>query len=88
MASRFLYLVRHGEAAGEGGVLTAAGQEQARLTGERLATVLPSFARLVTSYTITERNEGAALAQAAIEEYAGVGEETAGRPVRMPCVTS
>jgi broad specificity phosphatase PhoE len=58
MASRFLYLVRHGEAAGEDGVLTAAGQEQARLTGKRLATVLPPFARLVTSYTITERNEG------------------------------
>jgi broad specificity phosphatase PhoE len=33
MASRFLYLVRHGEAAGEEGSLTAAGQEQARLTG-------------------------------------------------------
>jgi broad specificity phosphatase PhoE len=37
MASRFLYLVRHGEAAGEDGSLTAAGQEQARLTGARLA---------------------------------------------------
>ena len=34
----------------------------------------------MTSYTITERNEGAALAQAAIEQYAGVGEETAGQP--------
>ena len=39
MASRFLYLVRHGEAAGEEGSLTAAGQEQARLTGARLAAV-------------------------------------------------
>ena len=39
MTSRFLYLVRHGEAAGEDGALTAAGQEQARLTGERLAPV-------------------------------------------------
>ena len=35
MASRFLYLVRHGEAA-EGGSLSDAGQEQARRTGERL----------------------------------------------------
>jgi probable phosphoglycerate mutase len=35
MASRFLYLVRHGEAA-EGGGLTDAGEEQARRTGERL----------------------------------------------------
>jgi probable phosphoglycerate mutase len=39
MASRFLYLVRHGEAAGEDGSLTAAGQEQARLAGARLAAV-------------------------------------------------
>src|ERR1700727_3045329 len=35
MASRFLYLVRHGEAAGGGG-LSDAGEEQARRTGERL----------------------------------------------------
>ncbi len=35
MASRFLYLVRHGEAA-EGGRLSDAGEEQARRTGERL----------------------------------------------------
>jgi serine/threonine-protein phosphatase PGAM5 len=35
MASRFLYLVRHGEAA-EGGGLSDAGEEQARRTGERL----------------------------------------------------
>ena len=35
MASRFLYLVRHGDAA-EGGRLSDAGEEQARRTGERL----------------------------------------------------
>jgi serine/threonine-protein phosphatase PGAM5 len=35
MASRFLYLVRHGEAAGGGG-LSDTGEEQARRTGERL----------------------------------------------------
>ena len=35
MASRFLYLVRHGEAA-EGGGLSDTGEEQARRTGERL----------------------------------------------------
>jgi probable phosphoglycerate mutase len=35
MASRFLYLVRHGEAA-DGGSLSDTGQEQARCTGERL----------------------------------------------------
>ena len=35
MASRFLYLVRHGEAA-EGGGLSDRGEEQARRTGERL----------------------------------------------------
>jgi serine/threonine-protein phosphatase PGAM5 len=35
MASRFLYLVRHGEAA-EGGSLSDVGEEQARRTGERL----------------------------------------------------
>jgi probable phosphoglycerate mutase len=118
MASRFLYLVRHGEAA-EGGGLTDAGEEQARRTGERLknlpvdrvhhsplpraaqtarliagwlpgvpvaesavagdyipadldpAVLPPSHARLVNSYTITERNEGAALARAAIEQFAG-----------------
>lgn len=37
-ANRFLYLVRHGEADALG-ELTDAGREQARLTGERLATV-------------------------------------------------
>ncbi|MGH3066952.1 MAG: histidine phosphatase family protein [Streptosporangiaceae bacterium] len=35
MASRFLYLARHGEAP-EGGSLSDAGEEQARRTGERL----------------------------------------------------
>jgi serine/threonine-protein phosphatase PGAM5 len=35
MASRFLYLVRHGDAP-EGGSLSDAGEEQARRTGERL----------------------------------------------------
>ena len=126
MASRFLYLVRHGEAAGEDGSLTAAGQEQARLAGARLAavplaaiahsprpraaqtarliaghrpgvqltesavlgdyipgdpdpaTLPPPFARLVGSYTITERNGGAALARAAVEQFAGAGEEQVG----------
>jgi len=38
MASRFLYLLRHGEAA-EDGELTARGEQQARLTGERLREV-------------------------------------------------
>jgi serine/threonine-protein phosphatase PGAM5 len=118
MASRFLYLVRHGEAA-EGGGLSDAGEEQARRTGERLknlrvdqihhsplpraaqtarliagwlpgvpvaesavvgdyipadldpAVLPPSHARLVNGYTITERSEGAALARAAIEQFAG-----------------
>ena len=136
MASRFLYLVRHGEAAGEDGSLTAAGQEQAQLTGARLAavplaaiahsprpraaqtarliaghrpgvpltesavlgdyipgdldpgTLPPPFARLVGSYTITERNEGAALARAAVEQFAATGRSTWGRLVRMPSVTS
>ncbi|MFD0591342.1 histidine phosphatase family protein [Catellatospora coxensis] len=37
-ANRFLYLVRHGEADALG-ELTEAGLEQARLTGERLASV-------------------------------------------------
>jgi serine/threonine-protein phosphatase PGAM5 len=117
MASRFLYLVRHGEAA-EGGGLSDAGEEQARRTGERLknlpvdrihhsplpraaqtarliagwlpgvpvaesaavgdyipadldpAVLPPSHARLVNGYTIAERNEGAALARAAIEQFA------------------
>ncbi len=36
MASRFLYLVRHGEATVEDGGLSETGQEQARRTGERL----------------------------------------------------
>jgi serine/threonine-protein phosphatase PGAM5 len=38
MASRFLYLVRHGEA-GDDGLLTINGEQQARLTGERLRDV-------------------------------------------------
>ncbi len=38
MAGRFLYLMRHGEAA-EDGELTARGEEQARLAGERLRSV-------------------------------------------------
>jgi probable phosphoglycerate mutase len=119
MASRFLYLVRHGEATAEEGGLSQAGEEQARRTGERLknlpvdrihhsplpraaqtarliagwlpgvpvaesaiagdyipadldpAVLPPSQARLVNSYTITERSEGAALARAAIEQFAG-----------------
>jgi broad specificity phosphatase PhoE len=36
--TRFLFLVRHGEAPGDGD-LSAAGREQARLTGERLQDV-------------------------------------------------
>ena len=126
MASRFLYLIRHGEAA-EGGSLSDAGEEQARRTGERLKNLPvtrihhsplpraaqtarliagwlpgvpvaesavvgdyipadldpgglpPSYARLVSSYTTTERNEGAARARAAIEQFAGPpGESPAG----------
>jgi serine/threonine-protein phosphatase PGAM5 len=38
MASRFLYLMRHGEAT-EDGVLSTNGEQQARLTGERLREV-------------------------------------------------
>jgi serine/threonine-protein phosphatase PGAM5 len=38
MASRFLYLMRHGEAS-EDGMLTADGEQQARLTGERLCEI-------------------------------------------------
>jgi serine/threonine-protein phosphatase PGAM5 len=123
MASRFLYLVRHGEAVGEDGHLTLAGQEQARLTGARLAavplaviahsplpraaqtarliadclpgvpvtesgalgdyppsdpdpaTLPPSYARMVTGYSVTERDEGAARARRAVAQFAGAGEE-------------
>ncbi len=39
----------------------------------------PSHARLVGSYTATERNEGAALAQAAIERFAGPPGEAPAR---------
>jgi probable phosphoglycerate mutase len=126
MASRFLYLVRHGEAA-EGGGLSDAGEEQARRTGERLknlpvdrihhsplpraaqtarlisawlpgvpvaesaivgdyipagldpAGLPPSHARLVSSYTVTERNEGAALAAAAVARFAGPPGENPGQ---------
>jgi len=38
MANRYLYLARHGDA-GEDGQLTAAGEEQARWLGQRLAEV-------------------------------------------------
>jgi serine/threonine-protein phosphatase PGAM5 len=38
VASRFLYLMRHGEASEEG-TLTASGEQQARLTGERLRDI-------------------------------------------------
>ncbi len=37
--TRFLYLVRHGEASPHDGPLSPAGQEQARLTGWRLKDV-------------------------------------------------
>ncbi|MFC6019393.1 histidine phosphatase family protein [Plantactinospora solaniradicis] len=37
MTNRFLYLARHGEAVGDG-ELSPAGQQQARLLGQRLAT--------------------------------------------------
>lgn len=37
--TRFLYLVRHGVAEPHDGPLSAAGQQQARLTGQRLASV-------------------------------------------------
>ena len=37
--TRFLYLVRHGEASPHDGPLSPAGQEQARLTGRRLKDV-------------------------------------------------
>ncbi|HEY7325611.1 MAG TPA: hypothetical protein VH520_12370 [Streptosporangiaceae bacterium] len=62
MASRFLYLVRHGEATGDG-VLSQDGEQQARLAGERLrhiplAAVLdlaelpPAFARRATDLIV------------------------------------
>jgi hypothetical protein len=38
----------------------------------------PPFGRLVGSYTITERNEGTALARAAAEQFATAGEEHVG----------
>jgi probable phosphoglycerate mutase len=126
MASRFLYLVRHGEAP-EGGGLSDAGEEQARRTGERLknlpvdrihhsplpravqtarlisawlpgvpvaesaivgdyipadldpAGLPPSHARLVSSYTVTERNEGAVLAAAALARFARPPGESLGQ---------
>ena len=37
--TRFLYLVRHGEASPHDGPLSPAGQEQAQLTGQRLKDV-------------------------------------------------
>ena len=37
--TRFLYLVRHGEASPHDGPLSPAGQEQAQLTGRRLKDV-------------------------------------------------
>jgi serine/threonine-protein phosphatase PGAM5 len=42
------------------------------------ATLPPPFAQLVGSYSITERDEGAALARAAVEQFAGTGEEHVG----------
>jgi broad specificity phosphatase PhoE len=39
MASRFLYVTRHGEADGEDGSLTTRGEEQARRLGRRLTGV-------------------------------------------------
>lgn len=39
MASRFLYVTRHGEADGEDGSLTSRGEEQARRLGRRLTAV-------------------------------------------------
>jgi serine/threonine-protein phosphatase PGAM5 len=134
MASRFLYLVRHGEAA-EGGTLSDVGEEQARRTGERLKNLPvtqihhsplpraaqtarliagwlpgvpvaesalagdyipadldpdglpPSYARLVSSYTTTERNEGAALARAALEQFAGPPGESQAADVHELVVT-
>jgi serine/threonine-protein phosphatase PGAM5 len=134
MASRFLYLVRHGEAA-EGGTLSDVGEEQARRTGERLKNLPvtqihhsplpraaqtarliagwlpgvpvaesalagdyipadldpdglpPSHARLVSSYTTTERNDGAALARAAIGQFAGPPGESQAADVHELVVT-
>ncbi len=123
MASRFLYLVRHGEATQDGSRLSDTGEEQARRTGERLknlpvarihhsplpraaqtarliagwlpgvpvaesavagdyppadldpAGLPPSYGRLVSSYPAPERTAGAALAQAAIEQFAGAPQD-------------
>ena len=123
MASRFLYLVRHGEATEDESGLSATGEEQARRTGERLknlpvsrihhsplpraaqtarliagwlpgvpvtasavagdyipadldpAGLPPAYGRLVSGYTASERASGAALAQAAIEQFAGAPED-------------
>ncbi|HEY5354023.1 MAG TPA: histidine phosphatase family protein [Streptosporangiaceae bacterium] len=132
MPSRFLYLVRHGEAAGPEGGLSDTGQEQARRTGERLknlpvtrihhsplpraaqtarliagwlpgvpvaesavvgdyipadldpAGLRPSHARLVSSYTVTDRKEGAALAQAAVERFARPPGDNPAGPAEPP----
>ena len=123
MASRFLYLIRHGEATEDESGLSDTGEEQARRTGERVknlpvtrihhsplpraaqtarliagwlpgvpvtesaavgdyipadldpAGLPPAYGRLVSSYTAAERTAGAALAQAAIEQFAGAPED-------------
>jgi serine/threonine-protein phosphatase PGAM5 len=72
--SRFLYLVRHGEADDEGG-LTEAGRQQAGAAGERLRNVRFSVIRhspeqRAEAYSPEERAEGAELAAAAIRRYA------------------
>jgi broad specificity phosphatase PhoE len=44
----------------------------------------PSYARLVSSYTVRERKQGAALAQAAIERFARPPEESPAGPEESP----
>jgi serine/threonine-protein phosphatase PGAM5 len=54
MMTHFLYLVRHGRADPHDGPLSEAGEEQARLTGQRLSEV-PFSCRILKSTSLSWR---------------------------------
>ncbi len=87
MAGRFLYLMRHGEAT-ENGDLSARGQEQARLAGERLGGVpvatihhSPQHRAARTAEIVARYVPGAATAESRLlDDYIPADPDPAGLP--------
>lgn len=94
--TRFLYLVRHGEASPHDGPLSDIGREQARLVGERLGAVPfaaihhgPSERTTQTAAVIAESHPGVPVLDSELAgDYLPSAPDPAGLPPRYAAVVS